>query len=154
MLDNYTFGVRQSQKQNPRIGLRPAIRATAWLWLVFLALALVTLFTGWASLLITSILELLVSFCAGLLAGYFISRSKSDRPRYLLNGAVAGMLLPVTAALTAGVIGIFAGLGTMGTALGLMLPYLISLPLVIGLCTLLGALGALTAKFFYNKRKA
>ena len=121
---------------------RPALVAAAWFWLVFLALALITLFTGWASRPVTLVLQLIASLGAGFLAARLQRRHFPGLPLTTRQGTLAGFYLPVATAVVIILVAILAGAASLGLLLPLMLPYFLFLPVEIGACSLLGALGA------------
>lgn len=156
MLDENTFGIEQPPAATgPQAWMRrnrPAILAAAWLWLVFLALALVTLFTGWASLPVTFTLQSLVSLGAGALAAWLLEKEQRAEPHYTRMGATAGFYLALTTAVVVTLVGIWAGLGSLGTLIPFMVPYCISLPLEVGICGFTGAVGARLMQAILVKR--
>ena len=145
MLDDHTFGVEDPERGNALERWyrrnRPAVFATLWLWLLFLILAGVTLLTGWASRPVTLVLQMVLSFGAGLLAGWYHRRDRPEIPRYTRLGALAGFLLPFTTAIVIVIVALVIGIGSLGTLLPLMIPYFLSLPLELIFCSGLGALG-------------
>ena len=143
MLDQHTFGIQDTQPpQTWRQRNRPALVAAAWFWLFFLILALISLFTGWASLPVTLGLQLLLSLGAGVLAARLHRRQTAADPNYVHQGALAGFYLPLTTAAVILVVALVAGIGSLGTLLPLMIPYFVALPVELGMCSALGALGA------------
>jgi len=130
-------------------GRRPALAAAACWWLVFLALAVVTLFTGWASRPVTLMLQLVASLGAGFQAGWLYQRGRPGGNRLVRQGALAGFYLPVASALVILVVAVLVGIGSFGLLIPLMIPYFLFLPVEIGACSLLGAFGAwIYRKFF------
>jgi len=146
MLDDHTFGVNDPE-QRSRFSHwyqrhRPSLVATAWFWLLFFVLALVTLFTGWASLPVTLTLQVLVSFGAGALAAWLHHKVDPRSDQYTRLGAYAGIYLPVTTLLVILVVALWLGISSFGALLPLMVPYFLSFPLVLILSGFLAMLGA------------
>lgn len=144
MLDEHTFGTRHqasrlSQWMHDR---RPALVATGTFWLVFLVLSIITLFTGWGSRAVTLVMQILLSLGAGFLAAWMLHRNKTVPGGYVRQGALAGFYLPLTTALVVLALAILIGLGSLGTLLPLMIPYFLFLPVELGACSAVGALGA------------
>jgi hypothetical protein len=159
MLDDHTFGFDQSPPPGSWQAWvrreRPALAAAAWFWPMFLLLALVALFTGWASLPITLSLQVLVSLGAGWAAGRFDRRAylfglETQRLRPTRMGAFAGIYLALTTALVLVLVAIWAGLGSFGTLVPLMIPYFAALPVELAFCGLAGALGGWVASLRTN----
>jgi hypothetical protein len=146
MLDDRTFGV---EDPGPRRGLRgwydrerPALKAAAWFWVVFLALSFVSLFTGWASLGLTMLLQAVVGLAAGVLAAVFHHRDRPQKQRSIRMGIFAGVYLCLTTLLVILVFAIVAGLGSLGVLVPIMVPYFVALPGEFLICSLAGGLGA------------
>ena len=142
MIDDHTFGVPDPRGEG-RLSRwyrrnRPAVLATLWLWILFLILALVTLFTGWASLLATLVIQTLLSFVAGGLAAWIYHRKPAEGTSHARQGALAGIFLPLTTGIVILVAAILIGVGSFGTLVPLMLPYFVALP---GAVILSGGLG-------------
>ena len=121
---------------------RPALVAAATWWLVFLLLAVVTLFTGWASRPITLYLQLLASLGAGVQAAWLYRRWNPEGSQYVRQGAFAGLYLPLASAAVLIVTSILLAIGSLGAVLLLTIPYFLFLPIEIGGCSLSGAFGA------------
>ena len=146
MINENTFGVVET---GPQKGLRagyqrnrPAIVAATWFWLLFMVLAVITLFTGWASRPVTLLLQLFLAFFSGILAAWLHKRQNPVEPRYVRMGALAGFYLPLTTALIITLVVLVTGIGSYGLLLPLMIPYFVSLPVEMGACSMLGAAGA------------
>lgn len=142
MIDDHTFGVPDPRGEG-RLARwyrrnRPAVLATLWLWILFLILALVTLFTGWASLLVTLGIQTLLSLAAGGLAAWIFHRKPVEGTSHARHGALAGIFLPLTTGIVILVVAILIGIGSFGTLVPLMLPYFVALP---GAVILSGGLG-------------
>lgn len=139
MIDNHTFGIEPPAQPRGLKALyqrdQAAIQAAAWLWAVFLILAVITLFTGWASLGVTLFLQFLVSFASGFLAGRNERRNHPEAPRITRMGALSGFYLVLVTALVLTLLAIVVGVGSLGTVVPLMIPYFLSLPLQLGLCS-------------------
>lgn len=157
MLDDHTFGVddpnRRSRLSRWYQRRRPALVATAWFWLLFFILALITLLTGWASLPVTLGLQVLVSFGAGALAARLYNKADPESGQYVRQGAHAGLYLPVTTLLVILVVALWLGVSSFGVLLPLMVPYFLSFPLVLVLSVLLAMLGARGAQYFLKRRR-
>ena len=156
MLDDHTFGV-DDPEQRSRFSRwyrqnRPALVATAWFWLLFFVLALVTLFTGWASLPVTLTLQVLVSFGSGALAAWLHYKANPESSQYARLGAYAGIYLPATTLLVILVVALWMGISSFGALLPLMVPYFLSFPLVFVLSVLLALLGARGAGYFLRRK--
>lgn len=121
---------------------RPALKAAAAWWLVFLILAIVTLFTGWASRPVTLFLQLVASLGAGFLAAWLSRGEVGNAAKAVRQGAFAGLYLPLASAAVVLIIAILAGIGSLGALLPVMIPYFLFLPVEIGACSQCGALGA------------
>ena len=142
MIDDHTFGVPDSRHEG-RLARwyrrnRPAVLATLWLWILFFILALITLFTGWASLLATLVIQTLLSFVAGGLAAWLFHRKPAEGTSHARQGALAGIFLPLTTGIVILAAAILIGIGSFGTLVPLMLPYFVALP---GAVILSGGLG-------------
>jgi hypothetical protein len=142
MIDDHTFGVPDPRGER-RLARwyrrnRPAVLATLWLWILFLILALVTLFTGWASLLVTLAIQTLLSLAAGGLAAWIYHPKPVEGTSHARQGALAGIFLPLTTGIVILVAAILIGIGSFGTLVPLMLPYFVALP---GAVILSGGLG-------------
>lgn len=142
MIDDHTFGVPEPRGEG-RLARwyrrnRPAVLATLWLWILFLILALVTLFTGWASLLVTLAIQILLSLAAGGLAARIYHRRPAEGTSPAKQGALAGIFLPLTTGIVILIVAIWIGIGSFGTLIPLMLPYFLALP---GAVILSGGLG-------------
>jgi len=146
MLDDHTFGV-DDPEQRSRFSRwfqhhRPALVATAWFWLLFFILALITLLTGWASLPVTLTLQVMVSCGAGALAAWLHYKADPESGQYARLGAYAGLYLPVTSLLVILIVALWLGISSFGALLPLMVPYFLSFPLVLVLSALLAMFGA------------
>jgi hypothetical protein len=122
--------------------LQPALKAAATWWLVFLFLAIVTLFTGWASRPVTLFLQLVASLGAGILAAWLSKTEVGGAAKAVRQGAFAGLYLPLASAAVVLIIAILAGISSLGALLPVMIPYFLFLPIEIGACSLCGALGS------------
>jgi len=142
MIDDHTFGVPEPRGEGCLARWyrrnRPAVLATIWLWILFLILALITLFSGWASLLVTLAIQILLSFAAGGLAAWLFHRKPVEGTSHARQGALAGIFLPLTTGIVILVAAILIGVGSFGTLVPLMLPYFVALP---GAVILSGGLG-------------
>ncbi len=145
MLDDHTFGVADAEFEGRftrwRRHYRPAWMAALWFWVFFLLLALVTLFTGWASLPVTLSLQALMALAAGALAAVLLHREGHEQLVFAHMGAWAGILLVLTTLGVVLLVALWVGISTFGTTLPLMIPYCFSLPMAVVLCGSLGALG-------------
>ena len=129
-----SFAQTVKASQPWRIEQRPALVAAACWWLTFLVMAVITLFTGWASRPVTLYLQLLTSLGAGFQAAWLYQRSQPADTRHVRQGALAGFYLPVASAMIILVIAVMAGLSSFGSLLPLMIPYFLFLPIEIGGC--------------------
>ena len=146
MMDEVTFGIAKTQEKG-RLARwlerdRPAIIATAIAFPLFLILAAITLITGWASRPVTLLLQVILSFGAGILAAWLDSRQNPELPRPVRQGAFAGLYLPLSVAILITLLALVLALGSLGTLIPLMVPYFILLPIELGLCSFIGAGGA------------
>jgi len=157
MLDDHTFGVDDPEQRSLLSRWyqhhRPALVATAWFWLLFFALALITLFTGWASLPVTLTLQVLVSFGAGATAAWLHHKADPESDQYVRLGTYAGLYLPATTLLVILIVALWLGISSFGALLPLMVPYFLSFPIVLILSGLLAMSGAKVARYII-KRKA
>ena len=155
MLNDHTFGFEKPPKDSAIARWyrrnRSALVATAWFWLAFFLLALITLLTGWASLPVTFTLQVLVSFGAGYLAARLGYKADLAATNISRQGMLAGLYLPLTTLLVLVIVALWIGIASFGALLPLMLPYFLSLPPLILLCTFLGYLGARLAQFNLKK---
>ena len=146
MLDDHTFGVHDAED---RVGWgrwvnrwQPALVAAAWFWVFFFILALITLFTGWASLIVTLALQSLTSLGAGAVAARRLHQLERPNPRYTQMGAFAGFFLVLTTFAVVILVALWVGLSSFGAALPLMIPYFLNIPTALILCGGFGAIGA------------
>lgn len=121
---------------------RPALRAAAWFFVFFVVLAAITLFTGWASRAVTLFLQIALSLGAGFLAAGLHRKEGSAEISPIRMGALAGFYLPLAAALAMTLLAILVGICSLGVVIPLMVPYFAFLPIELGACSLVGALGA------------
>ena len=146
MIDDHTFGAKKSESKSGFSRWyernRPAVIATLWLWLVFLILALITLFTGWASLLVTMLIQTILSLGAGMLAANLFQKKPIENSSAARQGILAGIYLPLTTGIVISIVGLWIGVGSLGTLVPLMLPFCVALPAAVildGFCGLIGA---------------
>jgi|GEM_PF-3525486 len=146
MLNDNTFGVQSPKNQNPwqrwASNNRPALIATAWVWLFFFLLALIALFTGWASLPFTVGAQVLLSLVAGYIAGRIHRKTPGGASTPVRQGILSGVLLQATTAVVILGIAILVGIGSFGALIPLMVPYFVALIPALVCSAALGALGA------------
>jgi hypothetical protein len=156
MLDDHTFGFEKPPKDSAVARWcrrnHSALVATAWFWLAFFVLALITLLTGWASLPLTFALQALVSFGAGYLAARLGYKEEPAAANFSRQGARAGFYLPLTSLLVLLVVALWIGIASFGAMLPLMVPFFLSLPLLFLMCTFMGVLGARMAEFILKRK--
>ena len=146
MMDDNTFGVEPAKSQN-RLKRwadknRPALTATAWVWFFFFILALIALFTGWASLPVTLGLQIVLSFAAGYIAGRIERQTPDSSSSPVRQGMLAGVYLQVTTALVILVVAVLVGIGSFGALIPLLVPYFLALPPALLFSAGFGAFGA------------
>jgi polyferredoxin len=156
MIDDHTFGVDDPDQQS-RLSRwyqhhRPALVATAWFWLLFFILALITLVTGWASLPVTMSLQVLVSFGAGYVAAKTHHKEDPQSPNYARLGALTGLYLPFTTLIVIILVALWIGISSFGTLIPLMIPYFLFFPLLLVASAALAFLGARMAQYFLERK--
>ena len=156
MINNHDMDGQPSRKTN--WGLRgwyyrnrPAIKAAAIFWLFFLALSFITLFTGWASLTVTMLLQAVVCFFAGLTAAWLHHREKPAQQRYIRLGILTGVYLCLTTLIIILLFAVITGLGSLGLLIPIMIPYFFALPGELLICMTMGAAGSGLYSFLIKK---
>ena len=151
MIDDHTFGTPDPSNGNRFLRwyqrFKPALTAALWFWVLFLLLDLIALFTGWASLIVTLSIQILLSFGAGWLAGRLYENAPISGSGAGRQGALTGLFLPLTTGLIIILVALWIGISSFGSLVPIMLPYFLSLPIQILLCVFLGLLGGKLAAF-------
>ncbi len=131
------FGFWGAVPKSWMIHYRPAVNAAVRWMALYLLFALISLITGWASLVVTLFLQLITGVVAAGQAAIQARRMGLSARRVWMQSLVAVWLLlgGVTALIIA--IAAVAGFGSVGVLVPVMVPYLVVLPGVWIMGTLL-----------------